>query len=207
MGWLFFYKAKGVKSVDTIKDRCGAEWCAKHFVAASATREAVFIVGKFHEPESKEYVPDADGMIRALLVFKIKSVPNARDGYNFGYKDMSETMGPYGCPAPLSIIAQCSELQDPVGPPKRWSSLQSARDYRAASAAYAAQKALKRGLKPGSKVTLPEPIPFAGIPCQTFTVERCRVRGRKGISTVFRAENGMLCGLAARHLAGATIAA
>ena len=50
----------------------------------------------------------------ALLVYAIKSVP--KDHYNFGYKDMEEGMGPYGCEAPLSIIAQCSELQDPIGP-------------------------------------------------------------------------------------------
>ena len=91
-------------------------------MASSATREAVFIVGQFHDPESKVYVPDADGMIRALLVYKIKSVPKATN-YNFGYKDMEEGMGPYGCPAPMSIIAQCSELQDPIGPLPEYSSL------------------------------------------------------------------------------------
>ena len=72
MGWLFFHKPKGVKAVDAIKNGSGAEWLEKHFVAATATREAVFMVGKFHEPESKVYVPDADGMVRVLLVFKIK---------------------------------------------------------------------------------------------------------------------------------------
>ena len=74
MGWTFYHKPKGIKAVDSIKSGCGAEWLEEHFVAASATREAVFIVAKFHEPESKVYAPDADGMIRALLVFKIKSV-------------------------------------------------------------------------------------------------------------------------------------
>ena len=205
MGWLFYHKPKGIKAVDSIKNGCGAEWLEKHFVASSATREAVFIVAKFHEPDSDVYVPDADGMIRALLVYAIKSVP--KDQYNFGYKDMTETMGPYGCPAPMSIIAQCSELQDPIGPLPQWSSLQSARDYRANSAKAAAQKALKRGLKAGAKVTLPAPLSFGGTMQQKFTVEVCRVRGRKGKSTVFRAENGMLCGITARNLEGATIEA
>jgi hypothetical protein len=207
MGWLFFHKPKGKKAVDTIKDGCGAEWLEKHFVAATATREAVFMVAKFHEPDSKVYVPDADGMIRVLLVYAIKSVPKASDGYNFGYKDMEETMGPYGCPAPMSIIAQCSELQDPIGPPPEWSSLQSARNYRAQSAKAAELKAIKRKLKPGHKVTLPEALSFNGIKQQRFTVEICRVRGRKGMSTVFRGENGGLYGLSARQLAGATVEA
>jgi hypothetical protein len=95
MGWLFYHKPKGVKAIDSIKEQLGHEWCEKHLVTASATFEAVHVVGKFHEPESKVYVPDADGMVRAILVFKIGWRP--KDHYNFGYKDMSETMGPYGC--------------------------------------------------------------------------------------------------------------
>jgi hypothetical protein len=205
MGWTFYHKPTGIKAVDSIKNGCGAEWLEKHFVAATATREAVFIVAKFHEPDSKVYVPDADGMVRALLVYAIKSVP--KDEYNFGYKDMSETMGPYGCPAPMSIIAQCSELQDPIGPQPEYSSLKSARGYREGSAAHAARTKLKRGLKAGNKVVLPKALLFREIPCQRFTVEICRVKGRKGMSTVFRAENGMLCGLSARNLEGATVEA
>lgn len=159
MGWLYFHKPVGKKAVDTIKEGCGAEWIEKHFVAATATREAVFIVAKFHDPDSKVYVPDTDGTVRTLLVYAIKNVPNASDGYNFGYKDMAETMGPYGWPAPASIIAQCSPLQDPIGPLPDSSSLKSTRDYRAMSAKAAAQKAFKRGLKPGAKIKLAEPSP------------------------------------------------
>jgi hypothetical protein len=204
MGWTFFHKPVGKKAVDAIKGEFSAE-SAKNIVASSATREAVFIVKQFHEPDSKVYVPDADGMIRVLLVFAIKSVP--KDAYNFGYKDMEESMGPYGCPAPMSIIAQCSELQDPIGPQPEWSSLTSARNYRANSAAHAARKALKRKLKPGNKVTLAKPGNWGGKECQRFTVELARLRGRKGASTVFRAENGMLCQVSARLLEGATVEA
>lgn len=201
MGWTFYNKLKGVKAVDSIINQCGDEF-KKRIVASSATREAVFIVAQFHEPESKVYVPDADGNIRVLLVYAIKSVP--KDYYNFGYKDMEETMGPLGCPAPLSIIEQCSELKPLIGDPE-YSSLKSAITYRAESARHAARKKLKRSLKPGNKVILSEPRSFGGISCQRFTVEVCRVRGRKGKSTVFRAENGMLCGLSANQLEGAII--
>jgi len=205
MGWLFYHKPKGVKAVDSIIAGCGPEF-AQRIVASSATREAVFLVAQFNEPDSDVYVPDADGNIRVLLVYMIKSVPNASDGYNFGYKDLTETMGPYGCEAPMSIIAQCSELKPLIGDPE-YSSLKSAIEYRARSARAAAQKALKRGLKPGNKVVLPKPLSFRGIDCQRFTVEVCRVRGRKGMSTVFRAENGMLCSVSARNLEGAVIEA
>lgn len=201
MGWLFYNKPKGIKAVDSIIDHCGEEF-KKKIVASSATRNAVFLVAEFHEPESDVYVPDANGNIRVLLVYAIKSVP--KDYYNFGYKDMEETMGPYGCPAPLSIIEKCSDLKPLIGDPE-YSSLKSAITYRAESARHAAQKARKRSLKPGNKVILPEPRFFGGISCQRFTVEVCRVRGRKGKSTVFRAENGMLCGLNAQQLEGAVV--
>jgi hypothetical protein len=204
MGWTYYHKPKGMKAVESIKNSaCGVEWWAKHVVASTATREAVFLAARFHDPDSKVYVPDADGFITALLVYKIGLAP--RDHYNFGYKDMEETSGPYGCEAPLSILAACSELQDPIGPLPEYGSLKSARDYRARCASVAAQKKLKRGLKPGNKVTLAAPMTFAGFKLSTFTVERARVRGRKGISTVFRAENGMLCGITAKALEGATV--
>jgi len=207
MGWVFFHKPKGKKAVDAIKDSAGADWVARHVVASSASREAVFLVGEFYDPDSKVYVPDEKGFVRALLVYAIKSVPKARDGYNFGYKDMEESMGPYGCPAPASIIAQCSELQDPIGPLPEYSSLKNARGYREGSAAHAARMKLKRGLKPGNKIKLAEPMSFGGKQQQSFVVERCRVRGRKGQSIVFRAPDGMLCGISARNLEGAEVEA
>lgn len=203
MGTITYHKPAGVNAVDSIKEHCGADWCAKHIIAETATRESVFLVGRFHEPESEVYIPDADGYVRALLVFKLSLAP--REYYNFGYKDMTETMGPYGCEAPLSIIAQCSPLKDLIGPEPKYSSLRSAREYRARCARTAACKAAKRSLKPGNTITLPEALSFGGISCQRFTVERARLRGQRGISTVFRAENGMLCRIPSRYLDGATI--
>jgi hypothetical protein len=202
MGWTFFHKPVGMKAVDTIKREFGEKFCAEKLVAATATREAVFMVVKVHEPDSDVYVPDADGTIRTLAVIAIKS---SRGQYNFGYKDMTETMGPYGLEAPLSIIAQCSALRDPIGPQPEYSSLRSATEYRARSARVAAIKALKRKLKPGTKVTLPEALSFGGIMQQAFTVDRARVRGNKTPSTVFRADNGMLCRITAKQLEGARI--
>jgi hypothetical protein len=205
MGWTYYHKPKGIKAIDSIKENSlGREWCEKHFVTASASLGAVFVVGKFHEPDSKVYVPDADGMVRAILVFKIQSVP--KDHYNFGYKDMTETCGPYGCPCPPSIIAAASPLQDPIGPLPEYSSLKSARNYREGSLAASKAKAAKKALKVGAKIKLPKPLMFGGIALDEFIVDRCRVRGRKGLSTVFRSvANGGLYGLRANDLAGAVI--
>jgi hypothetical protein len=130
MGWTYFHKPKGRKALDTIKQEMGTEWCEKHFVTGSATWGAVHVVAKFHEPESKVYVPDADGTIRAILVFAIKNVPKASDGYTFGYKDMEEGMGPYGCECAPSIIAAASPLQPKPESSDDYSSLRSAHEYR-----------------------------------------------------------------------------
>jgi hypothetical protein len=205
MGWTFYYKPKGEKAIESIKrNALGLEWCEKHFVMASATIGAVHIVAKFHEPDSKVYVPDADGMVRAILVFKIRSVP--KDHYNFGYKDMDESCGPYGCECAPSIIAAASPLRDPIGPEPEYSGLRSARAYRERSLAVAKAKAAKRALKVGAKVKLPKPLSFGGIMLDEFIVDRCRVRGRKGMSTVFRSlKTGGLYGLRASDLTGASI--
>lgn len=208
MGWTFYYKPKGEKAIESIKrNALGAEWCEKHFVTASATIEAVHVVAKFHEPDSKVYVPDADGTVRAILVFKIKSV---RDAYNFGYKDMEESMGPCGCECAPSIIAAASPLRDPIGPEPEYSSLRSARDYRERSLAMSKAKAAKRNLKVGTKVKLPKPLSFGGIELDEFVVWRGPVRGprsrRSKVMTAFRSvKNGGLYALRASDLANAEI--
>jgi hypothetical protein len=203
MGTITYHKPVGVKAVDSIREHCftGPEE-RKRIVAMTATREAVFVAYRVPDPDSEVYVPDADGNVVALLVFKLSLAPH--DHYNFGYKDMDESMGPYRCEAPLSIIAKCSPLRDTIGPQPEYSSLRSATEYRARCRAVAASKAKKRSLKPGDVVTLPEPLTFAGSKQSRFTVERARVRGRKGMSTVFRADNGMPCLISAANLGGAT---
>jgi hypothetical protein len=208
MGWTYYHKPKGIKAIDSIKNELGAEWMEKRFVAASATINAVHLVGKYHDPESKVYVPDADGMVRAILVFKIGRAP--KDHYNFGYKDMEESMGPYGCECAPSIIEAASPLRDPIGPEPEYSSLRSARAYRERSLAMSKAKAAKRNLKVGAKVKLPKPLSFGGIELDEFVVWRGSVRGprarRSKVMTAFRSiKNGGLYALRASDLAEAVI--
>lgn len=205
MGWTFYQKPHGVSAVESIKKELGAAWVAKHVVAMTATWNAVFAVVERDDIGTDVYVPDADGKTRGLAVFMIRNNPRACDGYNFGYKDMTETMGPVGCEAPLSILAKCSPLQ-PLMPDTPDGSLRWAHNYRDRCKRMAEAKAIKRSLKAGSVVTLAAPLNFGGQMIQTFTVERCRVRGRKAAqTTVFRAPNGMLCNISPRDLVGATV--
>ena len=193
-----------MKSMDVMKREFGAEYENK-IVAASATLGAVHFVCKFNEPDSDVYVPDADGTVRAIIVIKINNVPKAKDGYNFGYKDMSETMGPYGCECAPSIIAAASPLKPKPDVWPEYSNLKSAYEYRERSLAMAKAKAAKKALKVGAKIKLAQPLSFGGQKLDEFIVERCRVRGRKGQSTVFRStETGGLYALRAGDLVNST---
>jgi hypothetical protein len=57
----------------------------------------------------QSYGPDAASSTFAAICL-IRWNPAARDGYVFGYKDMSETMGPYSYDCPAAIL-------DLLGPP------------------------------------------------------------------------------------------
>lgn len=51
------------------------------------------------------YETNASGKKEVVaLVCLLQFNPKARDGYNFGYKDMDETMGPYQCDCPERIL-------------------------------------------------------------------------------------------------------
>lgn len=204
MGTTVWHKAKGVKALAEIKAHLGPEFMAK-VVASTATFAAVFMAARIDKPSDwllRVYEPEADGSVIALEVFKL----SVRRGeyYNFGYKDMSETSGPYGLEAPLSILAKCSKLKPVVeGSPD---ALKWATEYRARCSKAAAAKAFKRRLKPGVKVTLAAPVTFRnGKSLGEFTVDRARVRGNKGASTVFRGPDCGLYRLTARNLEGATL--
>lgn len=215
MGWMYSHKPHGVKTLDYLRDHCmGREWWDKHIVAASAGFNAAWMV---HEsdaaPDESVYVPDERGKVRAILVLHVKHERNPRDGMNFGYKDMTETMGPYECECPLSIIAAASPLQaltpeNSTDAPD-WAkgqsfptSLASAHEYRARSIAKAGTKAAKRGLKEGAQITLAQPATFTdGHKGASFIVTK---RGKR---VLFRAaDNSCLYRISARLLEGATVA-
>ena len=61
----------------------------------------------------------------------------------------------------------------------------------------------RRGLAVGDVIELKEPVSFNGILRQRFVVDS--VRSRAGMRTVFRAEDGTLCSMAAHYLTGAKI--
>ena len=199
MGWTYWHKPDTQSVLDAIREHYGAAWWDARVVATATTREALFPVLRVLEPDSATHVPDPDGHIRLIGVFLYK---RARDYYNFGVKDITETMGPYGCHCPPSIIAKASPLRPLTDAEPEYSSLRSAHQYRAASLAAAekAREARKRqdALKAGDKLDL-------GGSQFEAVAGNFRNRGRQ-ISLAFRnLATGQLVALTTRQIGAATI--
>lgn len=113
------------------------------------------------------------------LVCLVRYNPRDREGYVFGYKDMSESMGPVedACPA---------EVLDLLTPTDKTFALAWRARCRARLAARRAIKA-KSAPQPGQLVVFASPIQFRNG--RSFTQLRAvRLPGRRGL--VFQAEDG-----------------
>jgi hypothetical protein len=131
------------------------------------------------------YVNDADGTFRWIAVFLTRK---AREAYDFGYKDLSECMGPVEASCPRRLIAAASPLRNPDPAVEgnyaaRWR--QKCLDRSTAKARR------KTELVPGATIRLSRALDFAdGHRGDLFIVEVVKRRGRN--HTCFRAPNGGL---------------
>jgi hypothetical protein len=92
---------------------------------------------------------DADGPKETFaIICLVKWNPGARSGEEFGYKDMTETMGPYHYDCPASIL-------DLLGPPGN----EYAANWREACRARLALTS-RRKPRPGDMLVLAEPLTF-----------------------------------------------
>lgn len=92
---------------------------------------------------------DADGPRETFaIICLVKWNPGARSGEEFGYKDMSETMGPYSYDCPASIL-------DLLGPPAN----EYAANWRRACRQRLALTS-RRKPKPGDTLVLAEALTF-----------------------------------------------
>jgi len=126
-------------------------------------------------------------------------ISNTR-AHGFGYKDMTETMGPYECACPgriMRLLSPVSDIPDPS----------YAADWRARVAAHhkaaAELRAKRASLRPGSIVTLDSAVSFRDG--TTATAFRLRFVRRR--TPIFEPVDrpGFLCRLRAASLAAATI--
>lgn len=96
-------------------------------------------------------------------VFLLKFHPRARDGYTFGYKDMTETMGPYAWRCPLRILDLLTATEN-----------EYANGWRAKCREYHARRAALPKLREGMRLAVRnENVPtIDGKPVREVTVLR-----------------------------------
>lgn len=98
MGWTFTHRAKGQSHLDWFKQ----EWpeSGKNIVAMASKGKVVY--GAYKVPET--------GHVAALVIL-IQWVPSD-PRFNFGYKDMDESMGPNEADCPEKILKLLSPVDD-----------------------------------------------------------------------------------------------
>jgi hypothetical protein len=131
--------------------------------------------------------PDGTRTVWAAT-YLIKNVPRDRDGYTFGYKDMSEHMGPYGCDGCPERILDLLTPLPPADPAKEWDENKSAQEWRDRQRVYHANRKAAKAVKCGTTIKVASPVGFGAYgQHDTFTkVDYGRKRD------VFRIPTGQL---------------
>jgi hypothetical protein len=134
---------------------------------------------------STTYINGADGSFRWIAVFLTRK---AGDSYDFGYKDIAETMGPVETRCPRRIITAASPLRH-ADPPIEGN--YAARWRQKCLDQCAAKTRRKTDLVPGATIRLSRTVSFTdGYEGNRFVVEIVKRRNRN--HTYFRAPNGGL---------------
>jgi hypothetical protein len=205
MGWTFSHKSNEEKPADYLARTC-LTWNSlpedqrPMEVGRSGKSGVVVFAVRFPAPHvaacpgmEATHVPAEDGSITLAMLFLTRA---ARDHYNFGYKDMDETMGPCETGASKGLLAMLSPLQE---------------GRKECAEAVEMKSRGRVALKNGAKVHLAEPVTFAdGMKRQDFTVSvqarRNWKTGKTTNKTLFRCVvTGGLCKFPLSFLASANI--
>ena len=167
MGWLFmpFTSMGGHK---TAKSYLDAQLTYENMLEDGSRRGLRLLASSC--PGNRTYYAAvqemADGVPGTVLaiVCLVRWNPRSHDGHQFGYKDMTETMGPCEADCPAAILDLLSPTDN-----------QYALDWRARCRASLERRARK--LADGDRIRLPEPMTFTdGNVAQEFVI--CK-RGRR----------------------------
>ena len=100
------------------------------------------------------YLADpADGSITWAAV-----ILTSRSGSEFMYKDLEESMGPYECSAPISLVNKLSPLKEGAD-----GCANNVRSWRDNCVAKQAQQKALRSLKDGDVISLADAVSFPGL--------------------------------------------
>jgi hypothetical protein len=190
MGWTFT-PSRGRDHVEIIRPLLDYETdaYAQKVIAHAAVGTTVYLLvsraPKAAWEPSTTYVNDADGAFRWIAVFLTRK---ARDAYDFGYKEMEESMGPVEARCPRRLIAVASPLRHPDPAVEgnyaaRWR--QKCLDQSTAKTRRKAE------LVHGATIRVSRIVEFTdGYNGDRFVVEIVKRRGRN--HTYFRAPSGGL---------------
>lgn len=176
MGWTYF-ASNGRDTITLLKNEINEDGTfAKWEWLDHATKGNVVyaVVKKTPKAENNDttYVHDADGSFRFILVLLTSRKGEA--GYDFGYKDITEAMGPVDKDCPKRLLQLASPLRDDYqGHARAWR--QSCRDKRKDDATSKSKRP-----KPGDTFRTLRPVNFRdGTSHSEFTCVMVKGRGRK----------------------------
>ena len=190
MGWLYKHDPIDDPVADpTDHFKHDGEHRTQRVLAAARVANTVYMALKITEKTS------GNSYVLAAIIL----ISNTRK-HGFGYKDMSECMGPYECDCPDRIMRLLSPIEDIPSPSyaAEWRARVAAR-----KTANAALRTKRASLRPGSILTLEREVSFRdGTKATAF---RMRFLRRK--TPVFEPVDrpGFLCRLSAASIAAATI--
>lgn len=168
MGWTFQNRPKGTTDREFFQDLMGERYTIVECATVNPRSED----GAFYAAARTNEGPEA-GTVWAFVSL-VRWVP--ADFYNFGYKDMCETMGPVA-EAPARVLDALTPLPECGGcQPMRqygYCSTCTARQWRTDSRTIADNRARAAKVKPGQVVRFAKPITFtSGTELDTLTFEQ-----------------------------------
>lgn len=152
MGWTYMHRDKGTSDKD---------FFLQDFDPGTKFHAWGTVAGTFYAAVE---TPREPGKVWALIALTHR-VPS--DAHNFGFKDMSEDMGPYETRAPLAVLNALTPTDHKY-----------ALEWRERVARHHEQRKALRGLKHGDQVVLSKALEFTnGDVLDTFTIVRRFTRG------------------------------
>lgn len=127
MGWTFTHREKGRSNADWFFDECFRD-SERYTLVETATVRGTFYAA----------VRDAKLDQTWCFVALTRWERNPRDGFNFGYKDMDETMGPCEASAPARVLDALTPTDS-----------EYANEWRARCRETIAQRERAKSVKPG----------------------------------------------------------
>lgn len=208
MGWTYTHKDSGVSAAEFLKRELFTfshvpEEQRPTVVADAGTDFVINVPASYIKAHPEDwfscYEREADGSVNTLVAVL---TARSKDHYNFGYKDLAETSGPYKN-TNASLLKYLTPLRDDGSSMYQW-----AKEFRDRIQSAKESKARVAKITDGVKIKLEYPVKVGGVSYDTFTARSMRYRqGRKIIQNgrVWVTPNGMLVRLSKETVRNAKI--